>query len=120
MINYLFNKQVYIFVFCLAFCTSNVAVGQTVLTSIVPPKRMFEISQISMTEFFKKGQAEGSPLMISLRPVFRIENKILSVQNPTVFKLKKITVKKKKTARVYIMGSTVPIFKSVIPKIRPL
>jgi hypothetical protein len=29
-------------------------------------------------------------------------------------------VKKKKTARVYIMGSTVPIFKSVIPKIRPL
>ena len=120
MINCLLNKQVYIFIFCLAFCTSNVAVGQTVLTSIVPPKRMFENSQISMTEFFKKGQAEDSPLIISLRPVYRIENKILSVQNPTVFKLKKITVKKKKTARVYIMGSTVPIFKSVVPKIRPL
>ena len=120
MINYLINKQVYIFIFCLAFCASNVAAAQTVLTSIVPPKRMFENSQISMTESFKKGQAENSPLIKSLRPVFRIENKILSVQNSTVFKLKKITVKKKKTARVYIMGSTVPIFKSVIPKIRPL
>jgi hypothetical protein len=120
MINYLINKQVYIFIFCLAFCTSNVAAAQTVLTSIVPSKRMFEISQISMTESFKKGQVEDLPLIKSLHPVFRIENKILSVQNPTVYKLKKITVKKKKTTRVYIMGSTVPIFKSVVPKIRPL
>jgi hypothetical protein len=120
MKNYLLSKRVYIFVFCLAFCTSNVTAGQTVLISIVPSKRMFGISQISMTESFKKGQAENSPLIKSLRPVFRIENKILSVQNPTVYKLKKITVKEKKTTRVYIMGSTVPIFKSVVPRIRPL
>jgi len=120
MMNYLINKRVYIFIFCLVFCISNVAVGQTVSTSIVPSKRMFETSRISMMEPFKKAHAEDLPLITSLRPVFRIENKILSAQNSTVFKLKKIIVKKNKTTRVYIMGSTVPIFKSVVPKIRPL
>ena len=117
MINYLINKQVYIFIFCLAFCTSNVAAGQTVLTSIVPSKRMFEIPQISIKESFQKKRVKELPLIRSIRPVYRIENNILSVVTSSVFKTK---VKKKKITRVYIMGSTVPVFKSVIPKIWPL
>ena len=117
MINFQLNKWFYVFTFCLAFCTSNTVIGQTVLSSIIPSKRMFEIPQISIKESFQKKRVKELPLIRSIRPVYRIENNILSVVTPPVFKTK---VKKKKITRVYIMGSTVPVFKSVIPKIWPL
>ena len=116
MINFLLNKRFFIFLFCLIFCTSSIVIGQTVLSSIVPSKRTFKISQISIEESFQKKRVKELPLIRSIRPVLRIENKILSVQSSPSFKVK---VKKKNITKVYIMGSTVPVFKSVIPKIWP-
>jgi len=56
----------------------------------------------------------------SIRPIYRKQDNGKLVSAPKLPEEDATKVKSKKVSRIYIMGKTVPIFRSVIPKIKPI
>jgi len=100
--------KVYLSAFFILFIAVGMTNGKTVLNSIVPSMRAFDIVEINIKQIKVADGKKDNFLTKSIRPIYRKQDN------------GKLVRASKKVSRIYIMGKTVPIFRSVIPKIKPI
>ena len=109
-----------IFLTCFIIFFGDRALSQNVLKSIVPTTQIVEFNNENAKQFVNKKKSLHLLVESSVRPSFRFSNTVLIDNFSTSDIMSQYKQKNKKVSRVYIMGNTVPIFKSVIPRMRPL
>ncbi|MAV94089.1 MAG: hypothetical protein CMA31_00205 [Euryarchaeota archaeon] len=113
------NKSVIFFMF-IAIFFGDYALSQNVLKSIVPRTQIITQNNKNSEQFLEKKFLSKVLVESSIWPKVRISNSgmIDKLSDNVIMALSKS--KNKKETRIYIMGNTVPIFKSVVPRTRPL
>ena len=112
--------KVYLSAFFILFIAVGMTNGKTVLNSIVPSMRAFDIVEINIKQIKVADGKKDNFLTKSIRPIYRNQDNGRLVSAPKLPEEDATKVKSKKVSRIYIMGKTVPIFRSVIPKIKPI
>ena len=93
---------------------------KTVLSSSVQSMRAFEIVKINIKQIKVADGKKDNFLTKSIRPINRKQDNGKLVRAPKLPEEDATKAKSKKVSMIYIMGKTVPIFRSVIPKIKPI
>lgn len=109
-----------IFLLCFIIFFGDRALSNNVVKSIVPPTQIFEFTNENAKKFASKKNSLNVSVESSVRPKFRFSTGVLIDNLSTSVIMSQNKTKNKKVSRVYIMGNSVPIFKSVIPRTRPL
>mgnify|MGYP003307732153 FL=1 len=109
-----------IFLLCFIIFFGDRALSNNVVKSIVPPTQIFEFTNENAKKFASKKNSLNVSVESSVRPKFRFSTGVLIDNLSTSVIMSQNKPKNKKVSRVYIMGNSVPIFKSVIPRTRPL
>lgn len=112
--------KVYLSAFFILFIAVGMTNGKTVLNSIVPSMRAFDIVEINIKQIKVADGKKDNFLTKSIRPIYRKQDNGKLVRAPKLPEEDATKVKSNKVSRIYIMGKTVPIFRSVIPKIKPI
>ena len=119
MRNLIGNKSV-MFVSFVAIFFGDYALSQNVLKSIIPTAQIISLTNKNSSDFDDKEIFSKMMVESSIWPKVRISNMGLIEELSGGVILTSSNSKNKKRHRIYIMGSTVPIFKSVVPQTRPL